>query len=118
MKKEKIILIISITFFHITSRGQTPDKSQTIDGTFMQKSILSCQNTIIFHSNKLYNKTLTVLSRDTITFKNQTGHWFFRNDTLFLVENESNEKFIYEYAKEKYLISRTGTECIYKRQKQ
>lgn len=117
MNKYKIILILFISFRHITYYGQTLDNSPTIDGTFMQKSILSCQNTIMFHSNKLYDKTLTVLSRDSITFEKQTGHWFFRNDTLFLVDNKTNEKFIYEYAKEKYLISRTGTECIYKRQK-
>ena len=117
MKKEKIIFIIFISFFYITSRGQTLDNTATIEGTFMQKSVLSCQNAIIFHSNKQYDKTLTVLSRDTITFEKQAGHWFFKNDTLFLVDNKSKEKFIYEYAKEKYLISRTGTECVYKRQK-
>lgn len=80
----------------------------------MQKLVLSCQNTIVFHSNKSYDKALTVLSRDTTTFEKQTGHWFFKNDTLVLIDNKSNQKFIYQYVDEKYLISRTGTECIYK----
>jgi CubicO group peptidase (beta-lactamase class C family) len=110
MNKVKVILIFLLIVLHIASSGQA------INGTFMQNSVLSCQNTIVFKKNKRYEKSLTVLSRDTIIWEKQSGQWFFTHDTLVLIDSKSKEKFIYQYIKEKYLLNRAGTECIYKKQ--